>query len=263
MDAIGQLAGGVAHDFNNLLTGMMAFTELLLEHLPPDDPLREGAEEALKSCQRSALLTRQLLAMSRRRALEPLVLDLNTVIADMSTMLRRLIGEDIVLTVLIEPAPARVKADAGQMEQAIMNLAINARDAMPNGGKLRITLANVVLDADAASRYDSLTAGRYVQLDVIDNGIGMSADTMSKIFEPFFTTKEEGKGTGLGLAMVYGLVKQSGGTIEVDSRVGEGTRFRILLPLCDEDDATLPSTPADESTHGTEILLLVTMSKLL
>jgi len=257
MEAIGRLAGGVAHDFNNLLTAIHGFAELLHLTTKPNPQQEEYANEIMKAAERAAQLTRQLLAFSRRQVLAPRVIALDEVLASTQTMLRRLIGEDIVLTCETAPAIARVKADAGQMEQAIMNLAINARDAMPNGGKLRITLANVELDAESAARYDGLTAGRYVQLDVIDSGIGMSADTLSKIFEPFFTTKDEGKGTGLGLAMVYGLVKQSGGSIEVDSRVGEGTRFRILLPQSDEDDSASRSVPAGTSSHGSEILLLV------
>ncbi|PYV14774.1 MAG: hypothetical protein DMG07_11210, partial [Acidobacteria bacterium] len=188
MEAVGRLAGGVAHDFNNLLTGIMAFTELLLEHLPPDDPLREGAEEALKSCQRSALLTRQLLAMSRRRALEPLVLDLNTVIADMSTMLRRLIGEDIEFATSLDPEAGRVRADGGTIEQVVLNLVVNARDAMPSGGRLTIETASIDVDEAYRSQHPDVAFGPHVMLSVGDTGVGMDSNVMAHIFEPFFTT---------------------------------------------------------------------------
>ena len=256
MEAIGRLAGGVAHDFNNLLTAIHGFAELLLETKHDAVEHREYVNEILKAAQRAAQLTRQLLAFGRRQVLAPQVIALDRVLEDTEKLLRRLIGEDVVLTCEAQPALAKVKADPGQIEQAILNLAVNARDAMPNGGRLSITLANVDLDRQAASQIEGLTAGRYVRMDVTDNGIGMSAETVSKIFEPFFTTKEEGKGTGLGLAMVYGLVRQSGGSIEVESRLGAGTRFRIYLPQCDEAPVAKPS-PRRESPEGSETLLLV------
>ena len=257
MEAIGRLAGGVAHDFNNLLTAIQGFAELLRLTTKTNSDQLEYTDEIMKATDRAAQLTRQLLAFSRRQVLAPRVIALDKVLETTEKMLRRLIGEDVVLTCTSEPALARVKADPGQMEQAILNLAINARDAMPNGGRLTISLSNVELDEAAAAAYEGLTAGRYVQLDVADNGIGMNAETMSKIFEPFFTTKGEGKGTGLGLALVYGLVRQSGGSIDVDSKLGQGTRFRILLPQCEEDEQTTRGAAADESPHGSEILLLV------
>jgi PAS domain S-box-containing protein len=256
MEAIGRLAGGVAHDFNNLLTAIHGFAELLVETKPDAVEHRDYVDEILKAAQRAAQLTGQLLAFSRRQVLAPQVIALDRVLEDTEKMLRRLIGEDVILTCETESTLGMVKADPGQIEQAIVNLAVNARDAMPNGGRLSITLANIELDSQVASRIEGLSAGRYVRMDVVDNGIGMNEETMSKIFEPFFTTKEAGKGTGLGLAMVYGLVRQSGGSIEVESRLGAGTRFRIYLPQCEE--AAIGISPLrQESPQGSETLLLV------
>jgi PAS domain S-box-containing protein len=258
MEAIGRLAGGVAHDFNNLLTAIQGFAELLRESGSTKDEEAEYVDEILKAAGRAAQLTRQLLAFSRRQVLAPRVLALDQILSGTDKLLRRLIGEDVDLVCESEAALARVKADPGQIEQVLVNLAINARDAMPNGGTLRISLATVEIDERTASLSKGLTEGRYVRLDVVDDGIGMSAETLSKVFEPFFTTKPEGKGTGLGLAMVYGIVRQSGGSVEVDSRPGKGTRFRILLPQCDDvEDVSVKEAPSRRSHRGSEILLLV------
>jgi PAS domain S-box-containing protein len=229
MEAIGRLAGGVAHDFNNLLTVITGYGEMLVDGLAADED-RRPAEQILKAAGRAASLTRQLLTFSRRQALAPQVLMLDQIVADAKKMLGRLIGEDINFTTSIDPALGNVLADPGHMEQLLMNLTVNARDAMPDGGQLLVELRNIDHDeADVAAR-PGLKPGRYVELSVTDTGCGMDAETVSHIFEPFFTTKEKGKGTGLGLATVYAIVQQSGGVIEVESRPGGGTTFRISLP---------------------------------
>jgi PAS domain S-box-containing protein len=229
MEAIGRLAGGVAHDFNNLLTVITGYGEMLIDGLQADGD-RRPAEQILKAASRAASLTRQLLTFSRRQALAPQVLVLDQIVADAKKMLGRLIGEDINFTTSIDPALGNVLADPGHMEQLLMNLTVNARDAMPDGGRLLVELRNIQHDeADVAAR-PGLKPGRYVELSVTDTGCGMDAETLSHIFEPFFTTKEKGKGTGLGLATVYAIVQQSGGVIEVESKIAEGTTFRISLP---------------------------------
>jgi two-component system, cell cycle sensor histidine kinase and response regulator CckA len=258
MDAIGRLAGGVAHDFNNLLTVILGRTDILLKPLKAEDPMRRGIELIQRTAGRAADLTRQLLAFSRKQVLEAVVLDLNVVTAEMYDMLSRLIGEDIALVTTPTPGLGRVKADRGQIEQVVMNLAINARDAMPQGGHLIVETANVDLDADYVRRHVGARPGPHVMLAVSDSGLGIPREIQAHIFEPFFTTKEQGKGTGLGLATVYGIVKQSGGYIEVDSAPERGTTFRIYLPRIDAeapgpDRAARPATPAG----GTETILLV------
>jgi two-component system cell cycle sensor histidine kinase/response regulator CckA len=258
MEAVGRLAGGVAHDFNNLLTVIMGYSQILTDGLPPATRLSDATVQIRSAADRAAGITRQLLAFSRKQVLSPRVVDLNDIVMNLDTMLRRLIGEDIeVLTV-----PGRdlgtVKADPGQIEQVLMNLALNARDAMPNGGKLTLETENMQLDADYAREHPPLQPGRYVMLAVSDTGTGMSPATQAHIFEPFFTTKEVGKGTGLGLSMVYGIIKQSGGYIWVYSELEQGTTFKIYLPRVDQlaEGAGAEKRPASVQ-RGTETILLV------
>ncbi|MDQ3136076.1 MAG: ATP-binding protein [Gemmatimonadota bacterium] len=261
MEAIGRLAGGVAHDFNNLLTSILGHTELMLGELAPGHPLREDIGEVRHAAERAADLTSQLLAFSRKQVIEPRVLELNTAIGHIMGMLRRLIGEHIELVPALDPTLGRVLADPGQIEQVIVNLVVNARDAMPEGGRLRIETANVVLDAAFADTHVGALPGPHVMLAVIDEGVGIDPEIQQHIFEPFFTTKDKAKakGTGLGLATVYGIVKQSGGYVAVDSTPGTGTTMRVYLPLAVV--MPLPSAPApapeDRSTAGTETILLV------
>jgi PAS domain S-box-containing protein len=260
MEAVGQLAGGVAHDFNNLLTVIGGRCYLMLSKLGPDDALRREVELVRGAAERAARLTHQLLAFSRKQVLEPRVLDLNETVTGIEPLLRRLIGEDIEISVTRGSDLSRVKADAGQVEQVILNLAVNARDAMPQGGRLVLETANVTLDERAARRAPDLAPGRYVVLSVTDSGHGMDAATRAQIFEPFFTTKEIGKGTGLGLATVYGIVKQSGGFIEVESEPGRGACFKVYLPQVEEDaEAAEPAKVPGTRTRleGSETVLLV------
>jgi two-component system cell cycle sensor histidine kinase/response regulator CckA len=258
MEAVGQLAGGVAHDFNNLLTIINGYGEVLLGRLRPDDPMGRMLAEIKDAGDRAASLTRQLLVFSRQQVIAPRVLDLNAVVADTARMLRRLIGEDVELATALAPGLGRVKADPGQVEQVLMNLAVNARDAMPTGGKLTIETGNIDIDEGGAALCPGLKPGRYVQLVVTDTGCGMDEATKARVFEPFFTTKERGKGTGLGLAVVYGIVKQSGGFIYVYSEVGSGTAFKVYLP---RDEAAAHREKSDVGTsvtpEGTETVLLV------
>jgi len=234
MEAIGRLAGGIAHDFNNLLSVMMGRSELLLLRMPPDNALRNDVEEIQRAGESAAGLTRQLLTFSRRQMIEPKVVDLNAILEGTQKMLRRLIGEHINILTRLEPSLGRIKADPGQVEQVIINLAVNARDAMPDGGQLYVETSNAPLDQAYARLHPPLIPGAYVRLEIRDTGAGMDSATQARIFEPFFTTKELGKGTGLGLATVYGIVKQSGGYIWVSSELGKGTSFQIYLPRVEE-----------------------------
>jgi two-component system, cell cycle sensor histidine kinase and response regulator CckA len=256
MEAVGRLAGGIAHDFNNMLSVIIGYSELLQERFETG-PSRKAADEIKKAAERTVSLTRQLLAFSRRQILSPRILDLNITIADLSTMLNRMIGEDIELVVAPSPALGCVKADPAQVEQIIMNLVVNARDAMPHGGKVVIATSNLEVDASNANEHPSVRPGSYVLLAVSDTGSGMSETTMLHIFEPFFTTKGPGKGTGLGLSMVYGVVNQSGGYIWVDSALGKGTTFRIYLPRVNEAATVEPRRVELPMAKGSETILLV------
>jgi signal transduction histidine kinase/CheY-like chemotaxis protein len=257
MEAVGRLAGGLAHDFNNSLTAITGYSELAIRSLKPGDPLLEDLEEIKKAGNSAAALTRQLLAFSRRQLLQPKVFHLNSVVSELEKMLKRLIGEDIKLSTVLDPELGNVKADAGQIEQVIMNLAVNARDAMPKGGKLIIETANVDLDGEYTGHHLSVTPGPYVMLAVTDTGSGMDPKTQERIFDPFFTTKELGKGSGLGLSMVYGIVKQSHGNIWVYSEVGRGTTFKIYLPRVSEGEPEYKRSREPEKTlRGSETVLL-------
>jgi two-component system cell cycle sensor histidine kinase/response regulator CckA len=257
MEAIGQLAGGIAHDFNNLLTAITGYSDLTLRRLQAEDPLRSNIEEVKKAGERAASLTRQLLAFSRKQVLQPKVFDLNSVISELEKMLQRLIGEDIELRTVLGVEPGSVKADPGQIEQVIMNLVVNARDAMPYGGKLTIETKNIYLGEEYAHHRSAVDPGSYVMLAISDTGIGMDEKTQARIFEPFFTSKEAGKGTGLGLSTVYGIVKQSDGNIWVYSEVGRGTTFKVYLPRVDESVQEYKrGTEVEEDLQGTESILL-------
>jgi two-component system, cell cycle sensor histidine kinase and response regulator CckA len=257
MEAVGQLAGGVAHDFNNLLTAILGSAELLLETLAPDAPEREDVEEIHKAGRRAADLTRQLLAFSRQQVLAPRVLDLNELVANMEKLLQRLIGEDVVLRTALAPRLGVVRADPGQLEQVIVNLAVNARDAMPRGGQLTIETSNITLDEEYVEAHFLAKAGPYVQLTVTDTGTGMDAETKARMFEPFFTTKGQGKGTGLGLATLYGIVKQSDGNVWVYSEIGHGTAFKIYLPRVIATAEAGASPTESAAPRGTETVLVV------
>ena len=260
MEAVGRLAGGIAHDFNNLLMVIQGYGDLLVERLHASDPLRKNVEQIQTASQRATALTRQLLAFSRKQMLAPKILNIQTVISDMETILRRLIGEDIVLEAVSAPSLGHVKADRSQIEQVVMNLAINARDAMTNGGRLTIEAQNVEIDSDVPQQPTVVAPGNYVMLAVTDNGCGMNEEIRAHIFEPFFTTKEKGKGTGLGLATVYGIVKQSGGYIWVYSEPGVGTSFKIYLPRIEEEEVNAGAGADGDlnaNPKGSGVVLLV------
>ena len=259
MEAVGRLAGGIAHDFKNLLMALTSYSDLLLERLDARDPLRSNAEGIRDAVMRAAGLTRQLLTFSRKQELRPAVIDLNAVVADLEHLLRRLTGDEVAFSTVFASSGAPVLADRGQIEHVIMNLVVNARDAMPAGGDIEIATHRIALESPEMDGYPELAPGEYVALDVRDTGTGMSNDVLSHVFEPFFTTKEPGKGTGLGLSTAYGIVSQSGGGITVHSTPGQGTRFRVLLPL-----ATIPAAAKPPSRgafallpRGTETVLLV------
>ena len=261
MDAVGQLAGGIAHDFNNLLTVICGYTNLALQTLPPDDPVHADLEEVLAAGQRAATLTGQLLAFSRRQVLAPQRLDVNAAVHASWQMLRRLIGENVDFSVVYGADLGPVLADPGQIDQVVLNLVVNARDAMPRGGKLVVETGNAVLDERYAREHAGSRAGSFVRLKVTDTGVGMSPEVQARIFEPFFTTKDVGRGTGLGLSTVYGIVRQSGGHIEVSSAPGAGTSFTVYLPRASAAEAAAGSgsDPVDVSSvpRGTETILLV------
>jgi two-component system cell cycle sensor histidine kinase/response regulator CckA len=258
MEAIGRLAGGVAHDFNNLLTVMLGYCELLLADLDPDDPRHEDVMHIQRAGTSGASLTRQLLAFSRKRVIEPTLLDLNIAVASVRTMLSRLIGDDVTIVLTLRPELSLVKADRGQLEQIVMNLAVNARDAMPGGGTLTIETANVELDEDYARTHLEVSAGPYVVLTMTDTGTGMTPQVQARLFEPFFTTKDVGKGTGLGLATVHGLAKQNGGGVNVHSEVGKGTSFKVYLPRADTIESRLDAPIAAARARAeTQTVLVV------
>ncbi len=256
LESVGRLAGGIAHDFNNLLTVILGFSDFVLSNTDHTTTNHEYLEEIKNAAERAAALTRQLLAFSRKQVLQPRVLDLNTVVSDIEKMLRRLLGADVELTTVLSRDVAPIRADATQVEQIIMNLAVNASDAMPEGGKLTIETGNTELGEEYCREHVDVQPGRYVMLAVSDTGQGMSAETKAHVFEPFFTTKESGKGTGLGLSTVFGIVKQSGGSIWVYSEVGRGTTFKIYLPCVEAAVAEAPRAEAP-GAHGSETVLLV------
>ncbi len=257
MEAMGRLAGGLAHDFNNLLMVILGHAEFLLAGLPDPGRLREDAETILRACERAASLTHPLLAFSRKQRFELRVLDLNQIVADIKAMLTRLLGEAVRIDVALDPACGNVRADVGQLGQVLLNLALNSRDAMPKGGSLRLATGRFEADAAYQARHPNAAAGSYVRLTVSDTGCGMDAATLEHLFEPFFTTKERGKGTGLGLATVYGIVEQCGGVVEVESRLGEGTTFRILLPRATEEPVPATVDAVESPAVGGDVTILL------
>ena len=259
MEGIGRLAGGIAHDFNNLLTAILGHAEMARTDAAPGDPALGNIAEITRAAQRAADLTRQLLAFARRQIIEPRIVDLNQLVLNVDRMLRRLLGEDVELVTVPQPGLWRVRIDPGQFEQVLVNLAVNARDAMPEGGRLVIETSNVVLDAEFARNHTTVQPGPHVLLAVSDTGVGMDADVQAHIFEPFFTTKEVGKGTGLGLATCYGIVKQNRGSIWVHSEKGHGTTFRIYMPCAEavEEQREPIETGTSVVVQGNETVLLV------
>jgi len=257
LESIGRLAGGVAHDFNNLVTIINCYSDLLLIELKPGDALRNYVSQIRKAGERGAGLTRQLLAFSRKQIIAPKPVNLNALVADSESMLRRVMGEDVEILTVCDDSLRQVVADSGQMNQVLLNLAVNARDAMPTGGKLIIETSNTELDAGYVERHTGVTPGRYVVLAVSDNGVGMDQQTVQRVFEPFFTTKEQGRGTGLGLSTAYGIVKQNGGFISVYSEPGRGTTFRIYLPATDGPAVETEAEPVATVAGGSETILLV------
>jgi two-component system cell cycle sensor histidine kinase/response regulator CckA len=258
MDAVGRLAGGVAHDFNNLLTAILGYGEFALNELDPDTDLHGNVEEMMAAANRAALLTSQLLALSRRQTMQPKIVDINMAATNLGKLIQRVIGENIELVINLGRDIKPVKVDSGQIEQVILNLAINARDAMQQGGKLIIETSNVELDEEYSRTHVNFKAGTYVIVAVSDTGVGMSQEVLAQIFEPFFTTKEAGKGTGLGLSIAYGIVAQSGGHIQAYSEPGYGSTFRIYLPVTAETAETAPKRRRGEGMpRGTETILLV------
>lgn len=257
LDSVGRLAGGIAHDFNNLLGVIIGYADFALLHLDSSDPQWQAFNEIRKAGGRAAELTRQLLAFSRRQVIEPKILDLNAVVEDLSRMLRRMIGEHIAFSLSLKEGLATVKADRGQMEQVIVNLAVNARDAMPRGGKLCIETREAELEGPTVADTAAGIEGEYVVLSVTDTGHGMDHETQQLIFEPFFTTKEQGKGTGLGLSVVYGIVQQHGGFIRVYSKIGQGSTFKIYLPKNEAKPSATELAAEQKSIGGSETILLV------
>lgn len=257
MDAVGRLAGGVAHDFNNLLMIIEGYSQMLLSSMSADDPVRSDVEEIHKAAERASDLTKQLLAFSRRQMIQPKLIELNALMMNLERMLKRIIGEDVELVTRLEPTLKPIIADPGQIEQVILNMTVNARDAMPNGGKLIIETSNVRLDEDYVRLHLTPVAGDYVMLSVTDTGVGIDAETRTHLFEPFFTTKEHGKGTGLGLSTSYGIIKQSGGDIWVESEPGRGTTFKIYLPVAVQRPAAASEPSETMVVSGSETVLLV------
>lgn len=257
MESVGQLAGGVAHDFNNLLGVILGYCEMLEERSDLAEPTRKMIAQIHNAGTSAKDLTRHLLAFSRRQVVQPIFLDLNAIIARTDTILSRIIGDDVELVSALGPNLGTIKADPSQVEQVLMNLAVNARDAMPQGGKITIATANVEIDQTNAWQHSAAKPGSYVMLTVSDTGIGMDKETQSRIFEPFFSTKDDGKGTGLGLSTVFGIVKQSAATIGIDSEPGRGTTLKIYFPLCDESPAVIQQVEATPLRGGSETILLV------